>query len=53
MHAVVDALGYLLALHVPSANEGNCAVVAELAKVAQDITAQTIEAAFVAQGYTG
>lgn len=53
MHAVVDTLGHLLALHVALANEGDRAEVAELAKAVQDITALTVEVAFVDQGYTG
>ncbi len=52
-HAVVDTLGHLLALHVTPANEGDRAEVAHLAKAVQDITAQTVELAFVDQGYTG
>ena len=53
VHAVVDTLGHLLALHVAPANEGDRAEVAELARTVQDITAQTVEVAFVDQGYTG
>lgn len=46
-------LGHLLALHVTPANEGDRAEVAKLAEAVQDITAQTVEVAFVDQGYTG
>ena len=52
-HAVVDTLGHLLALHVTPANEGDRAEVAHLAEAVQEITAQTVELAFVDQGYTG
>jgi len=52
-HAVVDTLGHLLALHVTPANEGDRAEVAHLAVAVQEITAQTVELAFVDQGYTG
>src|SRR6476469_1141220 len=51
-HAVVDTLGHLLALHVTPANEGDRAEVAHLAEAVQEITAQTVELAFVDQGYT-
>ena len=53
LHAAVDTLGHLLALHVTPANEGDRAEVAALAEAVQDITAQTVEVAFVDQGYTG
>jgi transposase len=53
VHAVVDTLGHLLALNVTPANEGDRAEVAALAEAVQDITAQTVEMAFVDQGYTG
>src|SRR3954471_1686103 len=51
-HAAGDNLGHLLALHVATANEGDRAEVADLAKAVQDITAQSVEVAFVDQGYT-
>lgn len=53
VHAVVDTLGHLLALHVTPANEGDRAEVAHLAEAVQDITARTVEVAFADQGYTG
>ena len=52
-HAVVDTLGHLLALHVTPATDGDRAEVAHLAEAVQDITARTVEVAFVDQGYTG
>ncbi len=53
VHAAVDTLGYLLALHVTPANEQDRAQVAELAKAVQAVTEQNVEVAFVDQGYTG
>lgn len=49
----VDTLGNLLALHVTPANEGDRAQVGELAKAVQQTTGQSVEVAFVDQGYTG
>ena len=53
MHMAVDTLGHLLALHVTPANEQDRQQVAELARLAQDVTEQHVEVAFVDQGYTG
>jgi transposase len=53
VHAAVDTLGHLLALHVTPANEQDRAQVAELAKQVQAVTDHQIELAFVDQGYTG
>jgi transposase len=53
VHAVVDTLGHLLALHVTPANEQDRAQVAELAQAVQSVTEQNVEVAFVDQGYTG
>jgi transposase len=53
VHAAVDTLGHLLALHVTPANEQDRAQVAELAKAVQSVTEQNVEVAFVDQGYTG
>jgi len=52
-HIAVDTLGHLLALHVTPANEQDRAQVAQLAQDVQDTTGQTVEVAFVDQGYTG
>ena len=52
-HIAVDTLGYLLALHVTPANEQDRAQVAQLAQEIQEVTGETVELAFVDQGYTG
>jgi len=49
----VDTLGQLLALLVTPANEQERAQVAELAEQVQEATGETVEVAFVDQGYTG
>ncbi len=53
VHLAVDTLGHLLALHVTPANEQDRAQVAELAEQVQAATDQSVEVAFVDQGYTG
>ena len=53
VHLAVDTLGHLLALHVTSTDQQDRAQVAELAKRVQEETAETVEVAFVDQGYTG
>jgi transposase len=53
LHAAVDTLGHLLALKVTPANEQDRAQVAELSKAVQEVTGQSVEIAFVDQGYTG
>ena len=53
MHAAVDTLGHLLALHVTPANEQDRAQVGDLAAAVQRITGQHVEVGFVDQGYTG
>jgi len=52
-HIAVDTLGHLLALYVTPANEQDRAQVEELARQVQDVTQQSVEVAFVDQGYTG
>ena len=52
-HIAVDTLGHLLALYVTPANEQDRAQVAELARRVQEVTEQSVEVAFVDQGYTG
>jgi transposase len=52
-HIAVDTLGHLLALHVTPANEQDRAHVEELARQVQEATEQSVEVAFVDQGYTG
>jgi transposase len=53
VHLAVDTLGHLLALCVTAADEHDRAQVSELAKRAQEETGETVEIAFVDQGYTG
>jgi transposase len=53
LHAAVDTLGHLLALKVTAANEEDRAQVAVLAAKVQEVTGQTVELAYVDQGYTG
>jgi len=52
-HLVVDTLGYLLTAFVTAADEQDRAQVGHLAGVAQHLTGQTVELAYVDQGYTG
>jgi transposase len=53
VHAAVDTLGHLLALVVTPANEDERTQVGALAAAVQEVTGQTVEVAFVDQGYTG
>ena len=53
VHAAVDTLGHLLALHVTAAEERGRAQVEKLAEAVQEITGESIELAYVDQGYTG
>ena len=53
LHAAVDTLGHLLAARVTPANEQERAQVAALAAEVQAVTGNTVEVAFVDQGYTG
>ena len=53
VHVAVDTLGHLLALKVTPANEQERAQVADLIEEVQAVTEQSVEAAFVDQGYTG
>lgn len=52
-HIAVDTLGNLLALVVTPANEQDRAQVGELARAVQEVTGESVELAFVDQGYTG
>jgi transposase len=52
-HLAVDTLGHLLALLVTPASAQDRAQVAQLAQQVQAITDQSVEVAFVDQGYTG
>ncbi len=53
VHLAVDTLGQLLALIVTPANEQDRAQVAEMAAKVQEATGESVEVAFVDQGYTG
>jgi transposase len=53
VHLAVDTLGQLLALLVTPANEQDRAQVGELARQIQKATGDSVEIAFVDQGYTG
>jgi transposase len=52
-HMAVDTLGNLLSLHVTPASEQDRAEVGQLAEAVQEVTGETVELAFVDQGYTG
>jgi transposase len=53
VHVAVDTLGHRLALHVTPANEQERAQVAVLSERVQEVTGESVEIAFVDQGYTG
>jgi transposase len=53
VHAAVDTLGHLLALHVTPADEQDRAQVAALATAVQAVTGQHVSLGYVDQGYTG
>lgn len=53
IHIAVDTLGHLLAAHVTTASEQDRAQVGVLAEAVQDATGQSVELAWVDQGYTG
>jgi transposase len=53
VHLAVDTLGHLLALVVTPANAQDRAQVGELAERVQAATGESVEVAFVDQGYTG
>ena len=53
VHMAVDTLGHLLAAVVSPANEQERAYVAELAAAVQEATNDSVELAWVDQGYTG
>jgi transposase len=53
VHLAVDTLGHLLALHVTAADAQDRAQVAQLAAQVQEVTGDSVEVAFVDQGYTG
>jgi transposase len=53
VHVAVDTLGDLLAAFVTSADEQDRAQVEQLATAVQAVTGETVELAYVDQGYTG
>jgi transposase len=53
VHIAVDTLGHLLALRVTSADQQERHQVEALAKEVQQATGQSVELAYVDQGYTG
>lgn len=53
VHRAVDTLGHLLTVLVTPANEQDRAQVGELAHQIQDITGESVQVAFVDQGYPG
>jgi transposase len=53
LHAAVDTLGHLLALRVSPANEDDRQEVKKLSEEIQRATGETVELAYVDQGYTG
>lgn len=53
VHAAVDTLGHLLALHVTPADAQDRAQVGVLAEAVQEATGSSVELAWVDQGYAG
>jgi transposase len=53
VHAAVDTLGHLLALHVTPATADDRAEVGRLAEAVQVATGESVDLAYVDQGYTG
>jgi len=53
VHAAVDTLGHLLALRVTPANSGDREQVDILAEEIQEATGESVQVAYVDQGYTG
>jgi transposase len=53
VHAAVDTPGHLLASHVTPADEQEREHVGELAETVQEATGESVELAYVDQGYTG
>jgi transposase len=53
VHMAVDTLGHLLAWHVTPANDQDRAQVEQLSAQVQEVTGESIDVAFVDQGYTG
>ena len=53
VHMSADTLGHLLTLHVTAADEQDRAQVKQIAKEIQRVTDDSVELAYVDQGYTG
>jgi transposase len=53
LHLAVDTLGHLLAAHVTPATADDRAEVGQLAQAVQAATGESVELAYVDQGYTG
>jgi transposase len=53
VHMAVDTLGHLLALHVTPADEQERAQVAILSEAVQEATGESVQLAYVDEGYTG
>jgi transposase len=53
VHMAVDTLGHLLTLHVAPADEQDRARVKQVTKDIQKVTDESVELAYVDQGYTG
>src|SRR5215217_9292011 len=53
VHAAVDTLGNLLALHVSPASEHDREQLEELVQAVQQASGESVEVAYVDQGYTG
>jgi transposase len=53
VHAAVETLGHLLALHVTPADAQDRAQVETLARQVQEVTGEHVSLAYVDQGYTG
>jgi transposase len=53
VHMIVDTLGNLLDIVITPANEQERAQVEELSKRVQELTGNSVQVAFVDQGYTG
>jgi len=49
----VDTMGYLLAAHVTPATADGRAEVVQLAEAVQAVTGESVDLAYVTQGYTG
>jgi transposase len=53
VHAAVDTLGHLIALRVTPANAGDREQIDILAQEVQEVTGESVQIAYVDQGYTG